>query len=457
MGVVLQGQNETHYQNPDGSFTAIVSDGLNYLSNGEWRDSDTYYLVTVGEGAWSNESDQYHMTLVGGVVSTPDGWWQVEGIYAGDTKLWTPDFTNYGKIGDFVTYLTPWGTLKYTIRPDSYSEVFTFDRNPLAGTFYDGDLTIKYLGGVDSSVWATDARSRDLPVAGSITEKTIPRDDLYRATYPLKVDPTDSFGASGDAYVMSMNGSLFPYPTAIYLQFGNYFSDDGKGNVIYYNYRSLIRFNLSSIAGATVSAATFGVNNAIWGTPTTNTPVVGSTATTDPTAMNATTLWNAVAGTLLGTISLPLGVNNWATLTGTALRNFVGGKVGGFCSIGINNAGTGAAYVASSRYTASTSLRPYLSVTYTISSGYSLTYDANGGTNPPAQQTGSTSYTVAAQGSMTRSGYSFVNWNTLANGTGTSYAAGSTINLSADTTLYAIWQADAPSTRPYYYRHLYGG
>ena len=58
---------------------------------------------------------------------------------------------------------------------------------------------------------------------------------------------------------------------------------------------------------------------------------------------------------------------------------------------------------------------------------------------------------------MTRSGYSFVNWNTLANGTGTSYAAGSTINLTADTTLYAIWQADAPSTRPYYYRLLYGG
>lgn len=44
---------------------------------------------------------------------------------------------------------------------------------------------------------------------------------------------------------------------------------------------------------------------------------------------------------------------------------------------------------------------------------------------------------------LSRTGYSFAGWNTEANGTGTEYAAGATITLSSDETLYAQWTPDA--------------
>lgn len=66
-----------------------------------------------------------------------------------------------------------------------------------------------------------------------------------------------------------------------------------------------------------------------------------------------------------------------------------------------------------------------------------VSYVVNGGTGTaPATQTGATSYTVSAN-TFTRDGYTFKNWNTKADGTGTSYAPGSTITTSA--TLYAQW------------------
>ena len=70
-----------------------------------------------------------------------------------------------------------------------------------------------------------------------------------------------------------------------------------------------------------------------------------------------------------------------------------------------------------------------------------LTYDANGGVNPPAAQT------VAAGSAVTvsfdipsRTGYSFVKWNTSPAGSGTTRLAGEVITLDENTTLYAIWK-----------------
>ena len=73
---------------------------------------------------------------------------------------------------------------------------------------------------------------------------------------------------------------------------------------------------------------------------------------------------------------------------------------------------------------------------------YTLNYDGNGGNNAPSDATTTTSWTVAAQGSMTRTGYTFAGWNTAANGTGTGYIAGASITASADLTLYARWMVN---------------
>ena len=76
---------------------------------------------------------------------------------------------------------------------------------------------------------------------------------------------------------------------------------------------------------------------------------------------------------------------------------------------------------------------------------YMVTYDGNGsdgGTVPTdgtVYEEGAT-VTVAAAGTMTRTGYSFTGWNTAFDGSGTDHAAGSAFAMgTADVTLYAQW------------------
>ena len=74
-----------------------------------------------------------------------------------------------------------------------------------------------------------------------------------------------------------------------------------------------------------------------------------------------------------------------------------------------------------------------------------LAFAAQGGSGAPAGQTGAPSSTVTLPSTVpTRAGYSFVGWNTSADGSGTAYAAGDTYTLpsSGAATLYARWQAN---------------
>ena len=71
---------------------------------------------------------------------------------------------------------------------------------------------------------------------------------------------------------------------------------------------------------------------------------------------------------------------------------------------------------------------------------YTITFNANGGSNPPASQKKihGTNLTLTTE-TPTRAGYDFVSWNTAADGSGTSYASGAAFSTNADTTLYAQW------------------
>ena len=79
---------------------------------------------------------------------------------------------------------------------------------------------------------------------------------------------------------------------------------------------------------------------------------------------------------------------------------------------------------------------------------YTVTYDANGGTgtledsNSPYDD-GST-VTVLAN-TFTRDGYTFSNWNTAADGSGTDYDANDTFTITGNTTLYAQWDEVIPA------------
>ena len=79
---------------------------------------------------------------------------------------------------------------------------------------------------------------------------------------------------------------------------------------------------------------------------------------------------------------------------------------------------------------------------------YTVSYDANGGSNAPAAQTkaAGSALTLTAD-TPTRQGYHFVHWNTQPDGNGVGYLPGSTYSNDLDLTLYAIW-AVADTTPP---------
>ncbi len=72
---------------------------------------------------------------------------------------------------------------------------------------------------------------------------------------------------------------------------------------------------------------------------------------------------------------------------------------------------------------------------------YTISYNANGGSNAPGNQSKIENKSINLSSSKpTRTGYTFVNWNTKKDGSGTTYKAGASYNSNADLTLYAQWR-----------------
>lgn len=74
---------------------------------------------------------------------------------------------------------------------------------------------------------------------------------------------------------------------------------------------------------------------------------------------------------------------------------------------------------------------------------YTLYYDENGGSGEMEEQTveEGKSVTVKANTFTAPKGYAYREWNTNAKGSGTKYEAGQSVKMTADLTLYAVWQA----------------
>ena len=74
---------------------------------------------------------------------------------------------------------------------------------------------------------------------------------------------------------------------------------------------------------------------------------------------------------------------------------------------------------------------------------YPVTYDANGGTGAPSNQTKYYGDSLTLSSVIpTRTNYSFAGWNTRADGTGTNYSAGGSYTGNATLTLFAKWTLD---------------
>lgn len=77
---------------------------------------------------------------------------------------------------------------------------------------------------------------------------------------------------------------------------------------------------------------------------------------------------------------------------------------------------------------------------YKLIDGYTVSYNANGGSGAPSSQTKTTGQSITLSSTKpTRSGYTFKCWNTKADGTGTNYYSGGSYSADANLTLYAQW------------------
>lgn len=80
------------------------------------------------------------------------------------------------------------------------------------------------------------------------------------------------------------------------------------------------------------------------------------------------------------------------------------------------------------------------SISYTqYQDTFTVSYNANGGSNPPSSQTGTIPITLSSS-KPSRTNCQFDSWNTKSDGSGDSYNPGGRYNKSADVTLYAIWK-----------------
>jgi hypothetical protein len=84
---------------------------------------------------------------------------------------------------------------------------------------------------------------------------------------------------------------------------------------------------------------------------------------------------------------------------------------------------------------------------WTETSPLEVQFDDNGGTGSDAPLSGNEGTTVTLPGGagLTENGYTLTSWNTLANGSGTSYALSQSLLLTEPLTLYAQWTATPTS------------
>ena len=127
-----------------------------------------------------------------------------------------------------------------------------------------------------------------------------------------------------------------------------------------------------------------------------------------------------------GSFTISSSVGNITSLSFT----FSGGKTGG-----LQNSYTGLSTDTWNQESLASQARfTQIDVTYTPSTSYTITYDANGGTGTMEDSTN----TISECSFTAPSGKEFSEWNTAADGSGTSYAPGAI--ASSDLDLFAIWE-----------------
>lgn len=103
-----------------------------------------------------------------------------------------------------------------------------------------------------------------------------------------------------------------------------------------------------------------------------------------------------------------------------------------------SSSATSATYSAGGSYTANSAATLYA---VWKANTYSVTYNANGGSGAPANQTKTYGKTLTLSSTIpTRTNYNFKGWATSASATTATYSAGGSYTANAAVTLYAVWE-----------------
>jgi len=296
------------------------------------------------------------------------------------------------------------------------------------------------------------------PVTADLTPKSFTRDGYVFAGWNTKADGTGELYADGASYPFTENLTLYAQwaaveipttATAVATYTVTFMSNDGTGTMN----------PQTSAVSADISRNTFireGYVFAGWNTAadgsgelyadeashafTENLTLYAQWAAVavPPTPYTVTFLANDPSNSTTGSMS----PQTAAEVTSLTPENFTRE---GYEFIGWNTAasGKGIAYDDEASYAFRADLTLYAQ--WVALPVYTVTYVANDGTGVMQPQTSSTPESLTSN-IFSRDGYTFVGWNTEADGSGTPVANASTYDFSADMTLYAQWTPvpDAP-------------
>ncbi len=249
----------------------------------------------------------------------------------------------------------------------------------------------------------------------------------------------------GESYGTSANLNLYPQwlPTASYAVVYN--PNGASGSLATQTFSSGGSVTVASGNSLTLSSYVFGG----WNTAAAGTGISYSPGATYNTAANVTLYaqFAAVPYTVTydannggGTVA----PQSFSITSGDTISSGSGLARAGDSFAGWNTAnnGSGTSYTPGDTYDVPINL--YLYAQWIPSASHAVIYDANGGGGSTATQTFASggSVTIADGSGLSRTGYTFVNWTTQANGGGSAYGpttASPTYSTSANLTLYAEW------------------
>lgn len=164
--------------------------------------------------------------------------------------------------------------------------------------------------------------------------------------------------------------------------------------------------------------------------------------------------WMPIGGPTTFTITYDLNTgtgnvvdtNDYVAGDNAVIKDITGAQNPGNTFVEWNSAadGSGVSYAPNSTITINENVTLFAIWTPVVApETFTVTYDANTGNGSVVDLNEYLAFDnaiVKDGSSLSKVGYTFTSWNTSADGTGTSYAANSTLSINSDITLYAQWK-----------------